>query len=320
MGDFDLIEGVAAADFELQGAIIERGEDLPPESTTDVHTGRSEGIQRKNKSNQQLISQNRLPPSPMSGRLHNAREILRKRGLFVQGPIEGVAGFRWRALPSARCPADVGKSVCRSSTFAADSESQKRALDDYARDQWIATHILPHEGEVRAWVRRHVHGLVASDVDDLVQDAYARLWTVDFRRIANGRSYLFAVIRNLLLEQSRRARIVPMERIGEVEALRIPSEEPGPDRRVSARQELDRLERVVARLPKRCRRAFELQKFQGFSQREIASRMSITEKTVERHLALALSRVTEALKEEAGEPVPQSQPGNSGYGSEQNKD
>lgn len=204
---------------------------------------------------------------------------------------------------------------------SADSRSQTRAaLDDHARDQWMATHILPHEGEVRGWLRRHVHGLTYSDIDDLVQDAYARLWTADFRRIASGRSYLFTVVRNLLLERARRARIVPMERIGEIETLRIPSEEPGPDRRVSARQELDRLERIVARLPKQIRRAFQLQKFQGLSQREIASSMSITEKTVEKHLALALLRVTEALKDETRGDVPGSEAGISGYGSAQNED
>ena len=63
-----------------------------------------------------------------------------------------------------------------------------------------------------------------------MQEAYARLWTAEYSKITNGRSYLFAVIRNLLLEQARHARIVPMERLGEIDALLIPSEEPGPDR------------------------------------------------------------------------------------------
>jgi len=58
------------------------------------------------------------------------------------------------------------------------------------------------------------------------------------------RAYL-TIVRNLLLEHVRRARIVPMERLGEIEALRIPSEEPGPERQVTARQELERLERPV---------------------------------------------------------------------------
>lgn len=74
-------------------------------------------------------------------------------------------------------------------------------------------HILPHEADVRAWLRRHVHRLSAAEIDDLIQDAYTRLWTAEYARISNGRAYFFATVRNLLMEQARRARIVPMERL-----------------------------------------------------------------------------------------------------------
>jgi RNA polymerase sigma factor (sigma-70 family) len=192
--------------------------------------------------------------------------------------------------------------------------------DDRVRHQWVATHILPHEGEVRAWLRRHVHSLSRQDTDDLIQDAYARLWSVDFTHITNARGYLFAIIRNLLLENARRARIVPMERLGEIEMLRIPSEEPGPDRRVSARQELERLERMVAGLPEQCRRAFQLQKFQCLSQREIALKMNITERTVEKYLAIALGRVLDALKQDGEGAMGRPESGNNGHVSKQSTD
>jgi RNA polymerase sigma factor (sigma-70 family) len=193
-------------------------------------------------------------------------------------------------------------------------------LDDPARHHWVASHILPHEGEVRGWLRRYVRTLNPDDIDDLLQEAYTRLWTAEYTHIINGRSYLFAVIRNLLLEQARHARIVPMERLGEIDALLIPSEEPGPDRRANARQELERLERVVAELPEQCRRAFQLQKFQSLSQREIALEMNIAEKTVEKHLAIALVRVLDALKEDTDNTIPRPQPRISGHDSEQSKD
>ena len=171
-------------------------------------------------------------------------------------------------------------------------------MDERARHQWVAAHILPHEAEVRNWLRRHVGSLSEADRDDLLQEAYSRLWSIDFAGIRNGRSYLFTVVRNLLQEQARRARIVPMERLGEIEALLIPNEEPGPERRVMARQELEQLERIIDSLPDQCRRAFQLQKLGGLSQKEIAREMSISEKTVEKHLATALLRVLDALREE----------------------
>jgi RNA polymerase sigma factor (sigma-70 family) len=182
-------------------------------------------------------------------------------------------------------------------------------LEELARHLWIATHILPLEGEVRGWLRRHVHTLGSADADDLIQEAYARLWQVDFSQIDNPRAYLYTTVRNLLVEHARRARIVPMERLGEIEALRIPSDEPGPERRVGARQELERLARIVEALPEQCRRAFQLQKFRGLSQREIAQDMNISEKTVEKHLATALGRVLETLKQEEGDPTANSASG-----------
>ena len=182
-------------------------------------------------------------------------------------------------------------------------------LDEQARHLWIATHILPLEGEVRGWLRRHVHTLKLTDADDVIQEAYSRLWQVDFSQIDNARAYLYTTVRNLLVEHARRARIVPMERLGEIEALRIPSDEPGPERQATARQELERLERIVQALPEQCRRAFQLQKFRGLSQREIAQAMNISEKTVEKHLATALLRVLDTLKQEEGDPAANSAPG-----------
>jgi len=178
------------------------------------------------------------------------------------------------------------------------SSVETTGMNDRLSRQWIAANILPHEGEVRGWLRRNVPSLKGPDIDDLIQEAFARLLATDLSQITNGRGYLYTVIRNLLIRQARRARIVPMERIGEIEALRLPSEEPGPERLVSARQELEMLERIVNGLPEQPKRAFQLQKFHGLSQREIACEMNISEKTVEKHLATALLRVMDAVHEQ----------------------
>jgi len=171
-------------------------------------------------------------------------------------------------------------------------------LDQPARHRWIATHILPLESQVRRWLSRHVRSLRTCDADDLIQEAYSRIWSADLTAIHSARSYFYATLRNLLAEQSRHAQIIPMERMGEIDELRIPSEEPSPERRIAARQELERLRRLIASLPAQCRRAFELRKMQGFSQREAAAEMGISERTVEKHLAKALDRILEQIRGE----------------------
>jgi RNA polymerase sigma-70 factor (ECF subfamily) len=175
-------------------------------------------------------------------------------------------------------------------------------VDDETRYRWIAAHVLPCEGEVRAWLRRNVRTLRPADVDDLIQEGYARLWQADFTRVTNARAYFHTTVRNVLLEHARRARIVPMERLGEIDALRIVSEEPGPERQVTARQELERLWRAIATLPRQCRLAFHLQNVEDRSRREIAAEMGISERTVEKHLAKALLRVAAAMEEDPVTP------------------
>lgn len=168
-------------------------------------------------------------------------------------------------------------------------------MDESSRYRWLAAHILPHEAELRSWLRGRIRALGESDIDDLVQEAYARIWDADFDAIRNGRAYLYATVRNLLAEHARRSRIVPIELLGEIESLNIISGEPGPERQVGARQELARLKAIVAALPTQCRRVFELRKFDGLSYRDIASKLGLSEKTVENHLGRALARIVDSL-------------------------
>jgi RNA polymerase sigma factor (sigma-70 family) len=168
-------------------------------------------------------------------------------------------------------------------------------MDENARYRWIAAHILPFEPELRGWLRRRLGSFSENDVDDLVQEALARIWAADFATIRNGRAYLYATIRHLLAEYARRSRIVPIELLGEIDSLNLISEEPGPDRQVGARQELAQLRDIVALLPRQCRRVFELRKFDGLSHRDVARHMGLSEKTVENHLTRALARIGDAF-------------------------
>lgn len=55
------------------------------------------------------------------------------------------------------------------------------------------------------------------------------------------------------------------------------------------------LDEAIATLPEKCREVFILSKVEGLKNREIAEKLNISEKTVERHMSIALSRLREEL-------------------------
>ncbi len=170
-------------------------------------------------------------------------------------------------------------------------------MEHQARLRWFAREVLPHEGDVRKWLAGRVRGLESCEVDEVVQEAYARLWSADADAILNARAYFFVTARHIVGEHIRRSRIVSIELMADLESLNIVDDEMGAYRRLSGQEEVARLHAILAQLPPKCRQAFQLKKFDELSQRQIAERMGIAESTVEKHLAKALRLVSEQIKE-----------------------
>lgn len=164
-------------------------------------------------------------------------------------------------------------------------------MDRLERARWLAREVLPHEGDVRRWLARRIRGLSAIDLDDTLQEAYARLCAVDPERIVDARAYFFVTARHVVGEALRRSRVVPIETMADIDSLNIVGGEFDPERRLSGRQDVERFRKALEKLPPKCRQAFELRKFEELSQRQIAERMGVAESTVEKHLAKALRSI-----------------------------
>lgn len=171
---------------------------------------------------------------------------------------------------------------------------------DKALIDWVTECVLPHEGDVRAWLGRAFAG--AADPEDVVQEAYCRLLALDaVDAIRDPRAYFFTVARSVVIDQLRRARVVRIEAITDMESLRIPDTAPIADQEVIGRQELAQMQSAVAALPGRCRQIFELRRIRGLSQKEVAALLHVTENVVEsqtaRGLALVLRHLARARKQ-----------------------
>ncbi len=164
---------------------------------------------------------------------------------------------------------------------------------------WIAREVLPHEGDVRKWIKRF--GANGVDEDDVIQEAYCRLASISGSEpVRSARAYFFTVARNIILEQLRRGRVVHIDNVAEIDRLHIVDEEPSPERSFSGREELARVRRLIAELPERCRMIFTMRKVEGLSQREIAQRMGVTENVVEKEVAKGLRIILDASQAPAG--------------------
>jgi RNA polymerase sigma-70 factor (ECF subfamily) len=172
------------------------------------------------------------------------------------------------------------------------------------RIRWFAREVLPHEPDVRRWLARHIRALPNCDFDEIIQEAYARLWATSPERIVNARAYFFVTARHVVGEILRRARVVSIETMADIDTLNVPDGDGGPERRLSGREELEQMRRALAKLSPKCRMAFELRKFEGLSQRQIAERMGISESTVEKHLIKGLRGVMSEMKSAGAEGMP----------------
>ncbi|MEZ5938215.1 MAG: RNA polymerase sigma factor [Hyphomonadaceae bacterium] len=165
---------------------------------------------------------------------------------------------------------------------------------------WLSANVLPHEADVRAWLRRS--GLSVLDPDDLIQEAYARIAaSPGCTQVQNGRAYFFATVRNLALEHFRRARIVRVDAMAEIERLRIEDDAPSTERVAFGRIELARVSKLIEELPNRCRQVFVLRKVHALPQKEVARRLGISENTVEKQMVKGLRLLLDRLaRGEAG--------------------
>jgi RNA polymerase sigma factor (sigma-70 family) len=158
------------------------------------------------------------------------------------------------------------------------------ALEDIERARWFMHHILPHEAALKRWLSRR-RAPAAFDVDDIVQESYALLAERErVDDILNPRAYLFQVAHSLVVRNIRRARIVPILAVEDLGLMDVADEAATPEQSAIAHDDLRQLAEVIASMPGQTREAFVLRRVRGLSQREIATRMGLSENTVEKHI------------------------------------
>jgi RNA polymerase sigma factor (sigma-70 family) len=161
---------------------------------------------------------------------------------------------------------------------------------------WYRAELMVHEAALRAYLRRAFP--IVTDRDNVVQETFVRvLQAHQAGRVDNARGYLFATARHIALNMMRRRDIVPMDSIAEIEDLPIIQDGPSVSDQVSLKFDLEVLSEAIQSLPPRCREVLTLRKIDGLSQREIATRMGISEHTVEAQITTGMRRCAQFLRQ-----------------------
>jgi RNA polymerase sigma factor (sigma-70 family) len=163
-----------------------------------------------------------------------------------------------------------------------------------ALEEWFAREILVHEHLLvryllRVWPNR-------DEVPDLRQEIYVRIFeSAQQTRPTLPKAFVFATARNLMTDRLRRGRIVFIGTRGDLDELNVLVDEMSPERCATNIEELQRLARAFDGLPTRCRTVMWLRKVEQLSQKEVAAKLGVQEKAVEKQVSRGMRLLTVAL-------------------------
>ena len=157
---------------------------------------------------------------------------------------------------------------------------------------WLTTEVLPHVPALRAYLAGRFPAL--PDIDDLVQESQIRVLRAHEQGpVRLPKALLFTTARNLALDVMRRQQVVAFEPLAENPDSSVYSSDANAAETFNRKEEFDHLTRAIQTLPEGCRRVLTLRAAFGLTQKQIAARLSISENTVEKHMANGLRRCSE---------------------------
>lgn len=122
---------------------------------------------------------------------------------------------------------------------------------------------------------------------DALQDTWLRLQRLEHQNaVLTPHAFLLRMAANIAVDQQRsHSRAVPRDEADALLQLADPA--PGPERTAEARSDMERLFKLIERMPKRRREILILLRWEGLSQKEVAKKLDVSLRVVEHELKRA---------------------------------
>jgi RNA polymerase sigma-70 factor (ECF subfamily) len=139
-----------------------------------------------------------------------------------------------------------------------------------------------HQRPLTAYVRRRVR---REDADDIVQETFLHFWRHgDVSGLAHPRSYLYRVAANLIVDLYRRRRRGDQNIVDDVDVEAMSSTAPDHRRVADSMMQVSLVQVHLGDLPPRCRTVYLMHQLDGWTYQEIADRLKVSLRTVNREM------------------------------------
>ncbi len=154
-----------------------------------------------------------------------------------------------------------------------------------------------HAGELHGFARRRVG---RQDAEDVVQEAYLHLLQTGLSaKLEEPRAYLFRITANLTVDAARKIATRTRYAEDEVLFLGVDATRASPESEAALALEMRRFHASLAELPPLCRDAFVLNQIEGRTRAEIATRLGLSVRTIDRHILRAFAHVRRRFQGQA---------------------
>ncbi|AWB65845.1 RNA polymerase subunit sigma-70 [Saccharobesus litoralis] len=140
-----------------------------------------------------------------------------------------------------------------------------------------------------------------SEIEDIVQETYVRICQIDNKSdIKSPRSFMVKTAKNIAYDYLKSSAVKTAAQNDEneqVEQLLRSQNDDEMYQVTASREEFSDFCESIRQLPLQCRKVFILKKVYGFSQKEIAEKLEISQSTVEKHIAAGMKRCMQFMLE-----------------------